>query len=916
MNEIVAGQRWMSHSEPELGLGLVLELVANRVTILFLACNERRVYALDNAPLTRVRFLVGDSVETDDGLSGEVIHISEKAGLLSYQLLTVTGEKVWIDEVMLNHHLQFNKPQERLLMGQAEIGRCFSLRYATWQHLCRLRKSSVAGLLGARVTLIPHQLYIAHELAQRSCVRVMLADEVGLGKTIEAGLILQSRLHLGLSSRILIIVPESLLHQWLIEMLRRFNLRFSLLDKERCDAMAADNPFLSEQLVLCSINFFEQFELRREQALQAGWDIVVIDEAHHLHWDKEAPSVGYQFVEQLSSVVVGLILLSATPEQLGKESHFAQLRLLDADRFYDFDVFLAEEEQFAPIAALADKVVAGSILDEDNKNLLAQLIDQDLYIRYLQQESEDFTAVQSLILDQLVDRHGTGRILFRNSRHVVQGFPERKFHAYPLSSLGDDEQSYLHWLVAKIKSFAGEQVLLICQHAETVCRLHKSLRNQFAIHAAMFHEGMSLIERDRAAAYFSDADAQVSILLCSEIGSEGRNFQFVHHLILLELPKNPDLLQQRIGRLDRIGQKHIIQIHVPYIEGSQQHSLCRWYAEGLHLFQANSNAANEVYRLQREQMQLCLNSQQQGLDDLVKKTKELKYQIEAKMHQSRDLLLELNSCRHEAAEKLIAGILSVSQPQVLWEYMEKVFDYFGVESEYHSQNCAILQAGQMQHINQFPFVPDDGVMVTVARDIALAREDMQYLTWEHPMVVAAMDLVLSGNVGHAAWSVVRHEHLSSGRYALECLFLVECSAPASLQLSRFLPVTPLRVLIDQEGVNLTELILHHDLQEVMHPFNQEQVSAFIVSQNKQVNALLALAETQVSSKMETLIDTAKAQMLETATSEIKRLQALRLVNPSIKAEEIEQRKEQASVASVYIESAKLRLDAVRFIISI
>jgi ATP-dependent helicase HepA len=72
------------------------------------------------------------------------------------------------------------------------------------------------------------------------------------------------------------------------------------------------------------------------------------------------------------------------------------------------------------------------------------------------------------------------------------------------------------------------QVLLICKHAETVVKLHKQLRDKYALKAAVFHEGMSIIERDRAAAYFADQDAQVRILLCSEIGSEGRNFQFVH----------------------------------------------------------------------------------------------------------------------------------------------------------------------------------------------------------------------------------------------------------------------------------------------------------------------------------------------------------------------------------------------------
>ena len=127
----VAGQRWVSASEPELGLGLVIEVTFNRVSMLFLACNERRVYALDNNPLTRVRFLVGDKIETDEGLLAVVSQVIENDELLRYQYLD-QGVEVFIDEMELSHHIQFNKPQDKLFLGQAEAGRFFSLRYDTW----------------------------------------------------------------------------------------------------------------------------------------------------------------------------------------------------------------------------------------------------------------------------------------------------------------------------------------------------------------------------------------------------------------------------------------------------------------------------------------------------------------------------------------------------------------------------------------------------------------------------------------------------------------------------------------------------------------------------------------------------------------------------------------------------------------
>ena len=91
------------------------------------------------------------------------------------------------------------------------------------------------------------------------------------------------------------------------------------------------------------------------------------------------------------------------------------------------------------------------------------------------------------------------------------------------------------------------------------------MKQKHGIRATLFHEGMSLIERDRAAAWFADPEEGAQVLICSEIGSEGRNFQFAHHLVLFDLPSNPDLLEQRIGRLDRIGQNAVIKIHVPYV---------------------------------------------------------------------------------------------------------------------------------------------------------------------------------------------------------------------------------------------------------------------------------------------------------------------------------------------------------------
>jgi len=910
MCAFIVGQRWVSSSEPELGLGVVLDATSGRVTLLFLACEQRRVYATDNSPLTRVRFKRLDKIETADGDEGEVVAVREEEGLICYDMLSNSGERLLIDEVDLSPHMQFNKPQDRLFMGQAEAGRWFSLRYQTWMQMQRLQQSEVRGLLSARVSLIPHQLYIAHEAASRDKTRIMLADEVGLGKTIEAGLILQYRLHAGLCSRVIIVVPDSLLHQWLVEMLRRFNLRFSVFDESRCEAIIEDNPFLTEQLVLCSLSFFEQNPQRKNQAIEAAWDMVVVDEAHHLQWSLDGASDDYLFVEGLSKASDGLILLTATPEQQGKQTHFAQLRLLDADRFYSYDAFLKEELEFEPVAHLAKKIVTEQALIDSESLSLKKWVDEPLCADLLTNKDE--------IIEQLIDRHGTGRVLFRNSRQVVKGFPERKLHSYSLATGEDGDRQYEGWLLNFLKTLdEGEQVLLICQQADTAVQLQKALRDKHAVNAAAFHEGMSIIERDRAAAYFSDSDANVQILICSEIGSEGRNFQFVHHLILLDLPENPDLLQQRIGRLDRIGQKNRIQIHVPYIQGSKQHSLCRWYdEEGLGLFQKNSNAASEVFRRQLGALTaVCADDKQQGLSEFLQDSNQLVRKIEAEMHQSRDILLELNSCRAETAKEFVDGVELALQPNKLWRYLEEVFECFGVDSEYHSKGCAILQLGELQRVSHFPWVSEDGVTVTVDRTVALAREDMLYLTWEHPMLVSVMDMLVADVVGNAAVSIVKNEDLEAGVYLLECLFVVECSAPVSFQLNRFLPVTPIRILIDQNAEDLSDEFSHDQLHEVFNELEAEDMTAYLVSQYTQINALIAKAEGVAAGIMQQVIAKSTAKMLASSAREIKRLKALSLVNANVKSADLVALKDRVIAAHGYIADAKLRLDAVRFIIS-
>ena len=657
IKKIVPGQRWVSDTESELGLGLVTEVGSRRVTIFFSACNETRIYVKSTASLTRVLFSSGDFVESSEGWKMKIFSVMEKDGLLIYKGLKEDGSNSELLESKLSSFIQFNRPQDRLFAGQIDSNSWFNLRFVTLKKYNETQKVLTRGLCGVRANIIPHQIYVAVEVADRIHPRVLLADEVGLGKTIEAGYILHRQLMIGQVSRVLIIVPESLCHQWLVEMIRRFNLRFSLFDEERCAEFEGENPFLSEQLIISSLEFFKENPKRQKEALGGEWDILVVDEAHHLLWREEEPSKEYLLIESFAQKIPSILLLTATPEQLGLESHFARLRLLDPKRFFDFKVFLEEFEKYEPVAKIVRKLLSNNSLNASEIKILEKFFPEEkmAITEILNKEKlgEVSVTFYQKIIEKLLDRHGTSRILFRNTRNRIRGFPKRKVFQQRLKFPREYSSNFIDkwglskglkknlalkiknslfpedvyrnifgkkhvpswwmfdprvdWLIQKIKELKSKKVLVICSLKQTVLDLNIALREKANLSVAIFHEDMSLIARDRAAAYFSDIDGS-GVLICSEIGSEGRNFQFSNNLILFDLPMNPDLLEQRIGRLDRIGQKCDIQINISYIEGSAQESIFRIYHDGLNAITESCSFGYGIFKSLQSEIDLVLDS--------------------------------------------------------------------------------------------------------------------------------------------------------------------------------------------------------------------------------------------------------------------------------------------------------------------
>ena len=898
MSILIPGQRFMSETEPELGLGILSNVESKTVKISFLAAKTERVYGSKGAPIKRVVFSVGDEITLRSGQKLTVEAVVDREGLILYQNADET-----FDERELSDSLSFNKPEDRLFTGSVDSPGLFELRFQTLWNKNRLTQSPVRGFVGGRMNLIPHQFYVANQIADRPIPRVLLADEVGLGKTIEAGLALH---HLILSERVkraLILVPDSLVYQWFIEMLRKFNLSFVTMNQET-HLEPGTNPFTENDFVIVNIGLLKGADMARKLMSEATWDIMVVDEAHQLKWSQESVSAEYKIVESIAKKSRGLLLLTATPEQLGMEGHFARLKLLDPDRFFDYSKFLEETTHYEEVAAQARALIKKGGEESENK------------------------------LKELQDLHGPGRIFFRNTRNRMSKhfsfFPKRILHAYPLESkktqfLGlEDEETIgpsfdmkLDWLTEFLGKHQGSKILLITKSKTKVMCLEKLLKDRYpAMNIGVFHSGLSFVARDRQAAYFADPDG-ADILLCTEIGSEGRNFEFAHHLVLFDLPLYPDLLEQRIGRLDRIGQDSDIHLHVPYVVSSYDEILYQWFNTGLDAFVHSAKGASIVHQQLHSLLdeylnkpELCLKDPKVFQDFLETTAREFQA-VTHKLEEGRDILVELNSFKEEEAKLLVSEVKKFDDESNLINYMNNVFQELGVDIEDLDESVFFIRPSDNMYVPYFPNLPVDGIRITYDRKTALKREDVEFLTWDHPMVVGVIDLILSNTFGNM--SVMMRKKSGQNKTFIETYFKLQVVAPKSLSPERFFPPTPIRILVDSTGENFSAKFEKVDIDERITGADSETVRKAKTLPKPAVQKVLQSAREHALAVAQELKKKYKHNMIEHLNHEKMRLLKLKAVNPVVRSEEIDAITSQIEVLSKCYDEAEVVMDSMRVI---
>ena len=430
-------------------------------------------------------------------------------------------------------------------------------------------EEELIGLEHSRnLDILPHQVNTALRVLNDYSVRAILADEVGLGKTIETGMIIKELIIRGHVNRCLILTPASLVSQWQGELHDKFNEVFTTYEDEGFEG------FDSHDLVIASIDTAKNRANINEIRLRP-WDLLVVDEAHYL---KNPETARYKAISTIHSMY--LLLLTATPLQntlyelytmasLVRPGFLGTLQNFKANHVGDSkgQVLLnpsAFEQKLRQVMIRNRRVDTGiQFVDRKVDTRLLQGTPEELELyektgEFIKMEYENTSHKLVLIQYQrmLCSSHFALRRSLKNrlNEDRTTNLPAVKELIHICETIGEGSKLlFLRDLLGRI----DEKLIIFTQFIETQNHIARIV-SEMGITPSVFNGTMSLTEKDRAIKDFKSEGRDV--LVCTDSGAEGRNLQFAHLMLNFDLPWNPMKVEQRIGRIHRIGQKHDAEI--------------------------------------------------------------------------------------------------------------------------------------------------------------------------------------------------------------------------------------------------------------------------------------------------------------------------------------------------------------------
>jgi ATP-dependent helicase HepA len=768
-----------------------------------------------------------------------------------------------------------------LAQGRAGPAAAFHLRARVARLEALRRADSLGALLSSRVHVLPHQVGAAGRILQDRSPRFVLADEVGLGKTIEAGLVFAGLRQLGLAERVLVVVPEHLAFQWLAELFHKFNALFTLLSAERIEALGGPDAALARSPL--AIVSFEQLLADEELADAAAdlpLDLVVVDEAHHLQDDRL-----HARVEPIARASFGLLLLTATPVRLDPREYFRLLALVEPVPTTSLDAFLARLDQHERYAEVARALLAGGEVEEAAAQLRALVPDDPVFA---DERAPD------LLLAHLADRYSLSARLVRNRRAKVGAFTERVLRREDAPAGGRVEAAAA--VCARLAK-VGEKVLAFGGDLDTLRAVQGALARH-GLEGLLYDDAETIEGRDRLVARFRDPEGPM-VLLSGESGGEGRNFQFAAHLVCIDLPDSPLALEQRIGRLDRLGQHRPVEIHV--VAEPDDLFLLELYERVVGIFEEPVGGLDAVLAAVPAELATLRDRPAEAREAYRAELAARVAEGRRAQHEGYDPLLDLRSAAVPELAALVRNAFTrlgeeapAAKPDVgpalatLSRWLEEELEDLsadvarrvGVETDtdenVHPFEVAFTIGSQLR-IDALPgmTIPEEPVthLGSFWRETAVARDELEWFATGHKLVEALLGLVRDGEAGRAAALKLP---FAPRRGALYVRFHPQLPSPADLaagarvpsrQASRYLDVAPISVAVDLEaGRPVTGLAARLDEDP-----ESAQDARIVPPPAAALQAALEAAEREAGAVLDRRREDALARLAEHAESEEDRL---------------------------------------------
>lgn len=750
-----------------------------------------------------------------------------------------------------------------LLQRRIEESELFSLRLQAELLRHAYRFDPRSGLSNARIEPQLHQIYVAHRVANKLRPRMVLADEVGLGKTIEAGLIVKELLARKVIDRMLVVCPASIQLQWQQELKTKFNEEFRIFDGPAVRYLGRDgsNPWEKENRIICSLPLAARPK-NAERIASATWDMVIFDEAHKVRrtWQgksKYKTTQAYALADELKEGAFGVLLLTATPMQLHPFELYSLLELVEPGLFGSFAQYEQRRRELPRLNELMKLLQSWEKwLPEERSNMVRHYLPilNSVSDRASSLNALDDAKVRNDVATALIARHPLAECLVRNRKTEVGGFTTREAHRLNVTlseeeqalyedvtrytrggirwaeetknqmfgflmvtyqkmftsssqalrtSLGrrvvklkaegqpssqrtalsrpatedledpmelstvtglvDDlvwqspasEVTFLEQLIERLRRvrdskadvfvndvvapvFAvqpNDKLLVFTQFTETQDYLARVLQH-FGYSVSIFNGAMSIDEKEAAVLRFKK-DTQ--ILISTEAGGEGRNLQFCHQMVNYDLPWNPMRVEQRIGRLDRIGQSQAVVIYNLASLGTIEERVLEVLDTRIHLFEESVGSLDPILGEVEKQFESLVTGGGGADAAFTRWEEDLEHRVRDARERERtmqDFVLDHASFRRDEAN-LLLNRPPFANHLDLAGYIGRALTYYGGTLEPHAGGGIEIALSprlsaqlNVRPVHRGVFDPD----------IARRDEELEFFAFGHPLVEKLVDL--------------------------------------------------------------------------------------------------------------------------------------------------------------------------------